>query len=77
MLLCILKSKEIEKILKVCLSHLFIRLFIVMFRATQNISFKVIISENMKNLKIVILGEGCAENEIFNRCSDVVLDHGS
>ena len=77
MLLCILKGKEKEKILKVCLSHLFIRLFIVMFRATQNISFKVIIFENMKNLKIVILGEGCAENEIFNRCSDVVLDHGS
>ena len=70
MLLCILKGKEMEKILKVCLSHLFIRLFIVIFRVTQNISLKVIISENMKNLKIVILGEGCAENEIFNRCSD-------
>ena len=62
--------KETQKILKVCLSHLFIRLFIVIFHVTQNISFKVIISENMKNLKIVILGEGCAENEIFNRCSD-------
>ena len=59
-----------KKILKVCLSHSFIRLFIVIFHVTQNISFKVIISENMKNLKIVILGEGCAENEIFNRCSD-------
>ena len=70
MLLSILKGKEMEKILKVCLSHLFIRLFIVIFRVTQNISLKVIISENMKNLKIVILGEGCAENEIFNRCSD-------
>ena len=70
MLLSILKGKEMEKILNVCLSHLFIRLFIVIFRVTQNISLKVIISENMKNLKIVILGEGCAENEIFNRCSD-------
>ena len=70
MLLSILKGKEMEKILKVCLSHLFIRFFIVIFRVTQNISLKVIISENMKNLKIVILGEGCAENEIFNRCSD-------
>ena len=41
------------------------------FQVGQTISFKVIISENMKNLKIVILGEGCAENEIFNDWNEI------